>query len=241
MISTRDKLFFENEGYLVVKNLIAKEDVQYYDALYNSFLNNTIDASKYRTDLSGGDTTEKEKITQIMVPSIVYPQLLEKPIHIRTLQIAKYLLGDDIALDFDMLINKAPHTNTITPWHQDAAYWIDMPDKRAVSCWVAIDESTKANGCMWYTPKSHLQPTLKHKQTGNKGALKCDGSEHNSIYAELKPGSCVFHHGNTLHYSRGNSTSSNRRALITNFRSDKMIDLERSKGYNHTGERKEKS
>ena len=31
---------------------------------------------------------------------------------------------------------KAPHTDTITPWHQDQSYWLDMPDKRAVSCWV---------------------------------------------------------------------------------------------------------
>ena len=241
MLSAKDKLFFENEGYLVVKNLITKEEVQYYDTLYNLFLTNSINVSKYRTDLSGDDSTEKEKITQIMVPSKVHPQLLQKSIHIRTLQIAKSLLGEDIALDFDMLINKAPHTNTITPWHQDTAYWIDMPDKRAVSCWVAIDKSTKENGCMWYTPKSHLQLTLKHTQTGNKGALKCDGSEGNSIYAELEPGSCVFHHGNTLHYSRGNSTDSNRRALITNFRPEKMIALERLKGHDHTGERKEKS
>jgi ectoine hydroxylase-related dioxygenase (phytanoyl-CoA dioxygenase family) len=241
MLSAKDKLFFENEGYLVVQNLITKQEVQYYDTLYNSFLNNSIDASKYRTDLSGGNTSKKEKITQIMVPSKVHPELLKKSIHIKSLQIAKFLLGNDIALDFDMLINKTPQTNTITPWHQDAAYWIDMPDKRAVSCWVAIDKSTKANGCMWYTPKSHLEPTLKHKQIGNKGALKCDGSEQSSIHAELEPGSCVFHHGNTLHYSRGNSTGSNRRALITNFRPDKMIALERLMGYDHTGERKEKT
>jgi phytanoyl-CoA hydroxylase len=241
MISIEDKYFFESEGYLVVKNLINKEDVKFYDTLYTSFLDNTINASKYRSDLSGLDNNSKESITQIMVPSKVFPELLKRPIHMKSLQIAKELLGKDIALDFDMLINKAPHTNTITPWHQDAAYWIDMPDKRAVSCWTAIDYSYKENGCMWYTPKSHLKQTLKHVQTGNKGALQCDGSEQNSIYIELEPGSCVFHHGNTLHYSRGNSTKNNRRALITNFRPKDMIVLERSKGYDHTGERREKS
>jgi len=240
MISIEDKHFFESEGYLVVKNLITKEDVKFYDTLYTSFLDNTIDASKYRSDLSGLDNNSKESITQIMVPSKVFPELLKRPIHMKSLQIAKELLGKDIALDFDMLINKAPYTNTITPWHQDAAYWIDMPDKRAVSCWTAIDYSYKENGCMWYTPKSHLKQTLKHIQTGNKGALQCDGSEQNSIYIELEPGSCVFHHGNTLHYSRGNSTKNNRRALITNFRPKDMIVLERSKGYDHTGERREK-
>lgn len=241
MISKTQIEFFKTEGYLIVKNLISKEEIAYYDRIYNSFLDNKINASKYRSDLSGNEGGSKEKITQIMVPSKVFPELLEKSIHLKTPRIAKLLLGDDIALDFDMLINKAPHSKTITPWHQDAAYWINMPDKRAVSCWVAIDRATKDNGCMWYTPRSHLSKTLEHTQTGNKGALKCDGSEDNSVFVELEPGSCVFHHGNTLHYSRGNTTRHNRRAIITNFRPTGMIELERSKGYDHTGERKTKS
>lgn len=236
IVSEEQRLFFNEEGYLVVEDLITKEEVRYYSDLYDSFLNNTIDASRYRSDLSGSDD-KKEKITQIMVPSKLVPELLQKPIHQRSLQVAKELMGDDIELDFDMMINKAPRTNTITPWHQDAAYWIDMPDKRAASCWVAIDHAYKENGCMWYTPKSHLFPILSHEQTGNKGALKCEGNEENSVFIELQPGSCVFHQGGTLHYSRGNSTDDNRRALITNFRPKAMIRLERGQGVDHTGER----
>ena len=237
MISPAQIDFFKTEGYLVIENLISSDEVAYYERIYTSFLNNSIDASKYRSDLSGNEDTSKEKITQIMVPSKVFPELLQNPIHSRTLQIAKALLGDDLELDFDMLINKAPHTNTMTPWHQDAAYWIDMTDKRALSCWVAIDKATKDNGCMWYTPKSHLEQTLKHDQTGDKGALECHGREERVGCIPREPGACGIHHGNTLHYSRGNSTNTNRRALITNFRPKAMIALERSKGYDHTGER----
>lgn len=241
LISEEEKIFFQENGYLAVKDILSKDEVSYYDKLYNMFLDNSIDASKYRSDLSGNSEVSKEKITQIMVPSKVFPELLSKSLHTKTLVIAKELLGEDMALDFDMLINKAPNTNTITPWHQDAAYWIDMPDKRALSFWVAIDNAFKENGCMWYTPKSHLKEILPHVQTGNKGALKCEGSESNSVYVELSPGSCAIHHGGTLHYSRGNSTDLERRAFITNYRPQKMIELERSQGYDHTGERKVKS
>ncbi len=240
VISEEQKSFFKTEGYLVVKNLLTPKEVVYYSDLYDSFLDNSIDASKYRSDLSGGQD-KKEKITQIMVPSKLVPELLQQPIHANTLQIAKTLMGEDIELDFDMLINKASNTNTITPWHQDAAYWIDMPDKRAASCWVAIDHAYKENGCMWYTPKSHLSPLLAHSQTGNKGALQCKGSEENSVFIELQPGSCVFHQGGTLHYSRGNATNDHRRALITNFRPKAMIALERESGVDHTGDREVKT
>ena len=237
-LTTSQKAFFAEEGYLVINNLLGPEEVKYYAKVYEDFLDNRINASKYRSDLSGSEKSSTEKITQIMVPSKVWPELLEKPIHTRTTNIAKQLLGDDMALDFDMLINKAPLTDTKTPWHQDAAYWIDLPDKRAVSCWVAIDKAFKENGCMWYVPKSHLLPLQPHKQTGNKGALQCEGSELDAVCIELDPGSCVLHQGGTLHYSRGNTTNSHRKALITNYRPAAMIALERSQGVDHTGERK---
>lgn len=239
-ISEKEKTFFQENGYLVINDLLSEDEVSYYDKIYNMFLNNTFDVKKYRSDLSGSNET-KEKITQIMVPSKMYPDLLTKPLHKKTHQIAQALLGEDMSFDFDMLINKSPNTNTITPWHQDAAYWIDMPDKRALSFWVAIDRAFLENGCMWYTPKSHLSEILPHVQVGSKGALKCEGSEENSVYVELEPGSCAIHHGGTLHYSRGNSTNFERRAYITNYRPLKMIELERSKGYDHTGERNVKS
>ncbi|MCG8306803.1 MAG: phytanoyl-CoA dioxygenase family protein [Cytophagales bacterium] len=232
--------FFKDQGYLTIENLIPAAEVEYYSEIYNSFLDNTIDSSGLRSDLSGDPEAGHEKITQIMVPGRLFPELLNKPIHEKTLRIAKELLGEDMQLDFDMLINKAPGTHTETPWHQDEAYWPDLPDKRAVSCWVAIDRALLENGCMWYTPGSHKGEVLPHTQIGNKGALQCRGSEEGSVYVELNPGSCVFHHGRTLHYSRGNTSKFHRRALITNFRPGLMIELERSMGYDHTGERKVK-
>ena len=240
-LSTEQIAFFKEEGYLVVNNLLTPEEIGYYSEVYKRFLDNSLDASRYRSDLSGSDTTKTENITQIMVPSKVLPSLLDQPLHKKTLKLAKILFGEDMSLDFDMLINKAPNTNTITPWHQDAAYWIDLPDKRAVSCWVAIDRALIDNGCMWYVPKSHLQPLLPHIQTGNKGALKCEGREENAVCVELEPGSCVLHQGGTLHYSRGNSTSQHRKAFITNYRPAEMIALERAKGVDHTGEREIKT
>lgn len=233
--------FFEQQGYLVIENLLKSEELDYYHSVYDSFLNGQIDSSGFRSDLSGSRDNNRELITQIMVPGRIFPELLERPIHVRSLQIAKELLGSDMELDFDMLINKAPETATETPWHQDAAYWLEMPDQRALSCWTAIDQATLDNGCMWYTPKSHLGGILPHSQIGDGGALTCEGSESGSVYVELNPGSCVLHHGRTLHYSRGNSTSSNRRALITNFRPGKMIDFERERGYDHTGQRSARS
>lgn len=228
--------FFNRNGYLVVPDIINSTDVERYKDIYNRFLDGTIATGNNRSDLGDGLGTSKttENITQIMWPSDFAPELLTMKYHLRTAAIAKEVYGEDMDMDFDMLINKAPFTDTATPWHQDAAYWIKMPDKRSLSCWLALDNATVENGCMWYVPGSHLQPLRGHRSAGKaSGALTCEGSEDEGVFVELKPGSCVLHHGGTLHYSRGNSTDSMRRAFITNFRPVDMIALERQQGFDH--------
>ena len=241
MITPKQIKFFESEGFLALDNILNNQDIEFYSKTYNAFINDEFDTSDLRSDLSGSEDQASELITQIMLPSRVYPDLLDYPMHKTSLAIAQNLLGNDMILDFDMLINKAPFTNQPTPWHQDAAYWIDMPDKRALSIWFAIDEATLENGCMWYTPKSHKFPLRDHYQPVGKGALQCQGTEEESTAVPLKSGSCSIHHGHTLHFSRGNSTSKNRRAFILNFRPQKMVELEREQGMDHSGIREVKT
>ncbi|WKN43492.1 phytanoyl-CoA dioxygenase family protein [Tunicatimonas pelagia] len=121
MITPEQRQFFEENGYLKISNLLTDEEVIYYQNLYEDFLSNRIDASRYRSDLGGhtndNTSTATERITQIIVPSRVLPDLLSKALHLKTDALAKQLMGDDMALDFDMLIDKAPFSNTPTPWH----------------------------------------------------------------------------------------------------------------------------
>ena len=49
----------------------------------------------------------------------------------------------------------------------------------------------------------------------------------------LRPGSAGLHAGLCLHYSRGNSTDTMRRAYIMNFRPAKMIEAMRAQGFDH--------
>ena len=79
-----------------------------------------------------------------------------------------------------------------------------------------------------------MLPLRKHRWHGKSGgALECDGNEAECVCVPLKPGSCTFHSGGVVHYSRGNSTAGHRRALIINFRPEAMIRLEREQGFDH--------
>lgn len=234
-----DKSFFSTNGYLVTNSLLNGQELLDLINVYELFLTDKINVGNARSDLSGltDPFQKKEKITQIMRPSYFYPPLSTCKVYTNALQMVQILLGEDMALDFDMLIDKSPNTNTPTPWHQDEAYWIDMEDKRAATCWIALDDVFKENGCMWFVPGSHQQEVRKHVQTGMKGALQCEASEAEATPVALSAGDATFHDGRTIHYSRGNSTPLRRRALILNFRPDKMIAFERENGFTHLGER----
>src|SRR5690606_17531754 len=148
---------FDKNGYIKIEALLSSKEVDTLRTIYDELLQDKENTAHLRSDLAGaGAATDKkvERITQIMRPSSVNPDLLAYMAYKIALQWAKDLLGNDMELDFDMMINKAPYTDTPTPWHQDAAYWIDMPDKRAASCWIALDKVFEENGCMWFIPKS---------------------------------------------------------------------------------------
>lgn len=230
---------FHQDGYALTGELLSPAEVDQYRAIYDRSLSGGIDCGDKRSDLGAGSarsTDAAENITQIMWPSALHPQLLELPLHERALAVARELIGNDAVLDFDMLIDKAPHTGVSTPWHQDAAYWVGLPDTRAVSIWVALDESTLDNGCMWYVRGSHETPLRAHWPAGTgRGAIECECSEDEpgATPVPLAPGHAAAHAGGTLHYSRGNTTDGHRRAYILNYRPAEMVRMEREQGMDH--------
>lgn len=179
-------------------------------------------------------TESAENITQIMWPTLYVGDLADGPVHQRCLLIARTVFGPDMTHDFDMMIAKPPHTDAKTPWHCDESYWLDMPDKRALSCWVAMDNTRLENGCMWFAAGSHLQPMRPHQPAApGVHVLQCEASEEEGAPQPITAGWATCHGGRTLHYSRGNSTDGYRRGFIVNFRPAPMVQYERERNYDH--------
>ena len=231
------KEIFLNVGFAKSSQFIDIEEVEEIKSIYDQILDDHERSAHLRSDLSGKGDIGEEKITQIMCPSNISDALKISKTYKKALSHAQDLLGEDMSLDFDMLINKRPYTNTPTPLHQDAAYWIKMPDKRSVSYWIAIDQALRENGCMWFIPRKEFKIEA-HMASIAGGALSCEISKENAVCIPLEPGGATFHDGFTPHFSEGNTTESDRRALILNFRPIAMIELERSMGVDHQGERK---
>jgi phytanoyl-CoA hydroxylase len=236
---------FNKQGFLVFDDLILDHEIEELRRIYDDFLNGKYDLDGYRSDLTGDTSADKkvEKITQIMRPSLILPHLASHAVYHRVLSISKILLGPDMAVDFDMMISKAPMTDAETPWHQDAAYWPKVADLRASSFWIALDDVDAENGCMRYVFGSNNEPLRNHQQPASGGALQCIVTEEDDLHlGNVKAGSAIAHHGFTIHGALGNkSTDRHRRAWIINLRPQSMIDAMRSQGYDHLGKREQRS
>lgn len=76
-------------------------------------------------------------------------------------QLIESLLGEPATLFQDMAMIKPPQGRE-KPWHQDHAYFRYAIDTRIVAAWVALDEVTTQNGCMYLLPGQHTSGPQPH-------------------------------------------------------------------------------
>jgi ectoine hydroxylase-related dioxygenase (phytanoyl-CoA dioxygenase family) len=135
---------------------------------------------------------------------------------------ASQLLGGPVRFWHDQLFCKPARQGGVVAWHQDYSYWTRTRPMAHLSCWIGLDDSTAANGCVHYVPRSHRWDLLPI--TGLAGDMNAIQSvlteeqrrEFKPVAIELKKGECSFHHPLMVHGSYDNKTESPRRATVIN-------------------------
>ena len=120
-----------------------------------------------------------------------------------------------------MLFVKAPGKQG-QAWHQDERY-IPTRDRSLIGAWIAIDDATVDNGCLWVIPGSqrngYLFPTKPHGEPDEyDSADMAHGFDLKAaVPVEVKAGSVVFFNGYLLHKSLKNRSQIYRRALVSHY------------------------
>ena len=79
-------------------------------------------------------------------------------------QLVQDLGWQDAVLPQSMYIFKQPRTGGAVYSHQDSTFLFTTPQQTCLGLWLALDEATLANGCLWVRPKSHHEPVRRHYQ-----------------------------------------------------------------------------
>ena len=107
-------------------------------------------------------------------------------------------------------------------WHQDEIY-IPTRDRSLIGAWIALDEATIENGCLWVIPGSHktgyLYPQHSHDNNDefDYGQESFGFDDSDEIPVEVQSGSVVFFNGHLLHRSRKNRSNIYRRVLVNHY------------------------
>jgi phytanoyl-CoA hydroxylase len=126
-------------------------------------------------------------------------------------------ITDPIVLQ-SMFIFKSAGTGGPVPPHQDATFLYTDPVS-VHGFWIALDDATRDNGCMWAMPGSHTRPVDvrfvadEHKKlsfTECFDALAWD--ETVAVPLEAKKGSLIIFSGKLVHKSHPNRSSTDRNA-----------------------------
>ncbi len=119
-----------------------------------------------------------------------------------------------------MYILKPPRVGGEVRWHQDASYLISEP-AAVIGIWVAIDEATRDNGCLWVQPggqRSPLREIFARQSPEERCRLRQLSAEPwPSLDAaealEVAAGTVVVFHDHLPHYSSHNHSSRSRQAF----------------------------
>ena len=147
------------------------------------------------------------------------PQLMEFLMDEHVLDVVETIIGPDFGLFSSHFISKEPGIGRATPWHEDSGYWNGRFENFTgiVTIWLAIDPSSRENGCMRVIPGSH-------KMGGNSDYSPVDNPEENifgteikngfdeedAVYFTLKPNHFSMHDSRIIHGAEANTSATRR-------------------------------
>lgn len=190
-----ERLAFADEASDVVRGPKNPEDKEYYDSVFTQ-----------RVNLWQTDATMKALLFQPDLSRFV-GELAEV---------------SGLRIWHDQALIKEPYGNP-TAFHLDVPYWsFKSPD--AITIWIALDDATVENGCLYYVPGSHKARKFDNVSIGkNLGALfdvYPEWRDLQPVPCPVSAGGAVLHNGLTFHGAGANMTPGRRRAITCAYMPD---------------------
>lgn len=214
---------YRENGYLVIEQFLTANELQTWrevteDAVAERLTNN----SGYNNQ-ADPDAFYARVFTQCVKLADTHAGMRDLILSPRLGEMAARLAGvDGIRVWHDQALYKPAFGNP-TGWHLDNPYW-SFSSRDAISIWIALDDATLGNGCMWYVPGSHLTATYDNvgigQNIGDLFKVYPAWREIDPVACPCTAGSAVFHNGLVAHGAGANMTNRPRRAMTCAYMPD---------------------
>jgi ectoine hydroxylase-related dioxygenase (phytanoyl-CoA dioxygenase family) len=141
----------------------------------------------------------------------------ELSIHPCVLDAVEDLLGPDLLIWATELFSKHPYDPTVSiNWHRDRPY-MGLTSGTSTTAWIALSDSTPANGCMSVVPRSAETPTAGQFATARAEPLTGPAGERDRLEVVLRAGQMSLHDPDILHGSGPNQSGEKRVGFVLRF------------------------
>jgi len=131
------------------------------------------------------------------------------------------ILGAGVSVYFSQIFFKPPEGGGPKPAHQDNFYFGPTDLEGIVTAWIALDDATLENGCLYFGDGTNLGPVYGHfAPEGEPFNLQLPTAildKQPMTPAPVRKGGVSFHHGNTFHQSGPNHSTKWRRACALHY------------------------
>jgi ectoine hydroxylase-related dioxygenase (phytanoyl-CoA dioxygenase family) len=229
MISDGLKTEFDRDGYIALPGLLSGSEVDALCAEATAIATGERGEVLGAEELAGRGEAALAKVLAIHFPHKASPLMRGTLFHPRIVEVLEALVGPDVKAMQSMLFVK----NAGKPgqaWHQDEHY-IPTRDRSLIGVWIALDDATIDNGCLWMHPGSHrhgiIWPTRAHgdpRFDNGEEAHAFPYEREGGVPVEIGRGGVAFFNGYTLHRSLDNKRASGyRRALVNHYMSARSM------------------
>jgi hypothetical protein len=193
---------YKSEGYIIPADPVFPQ--QKFEALKNHF------------EEKLARLPDEVRPENMDVPHFTDPKLFEWLFADEVLDLVEPILGPNIALFSSHFICKPRGNGKRVPWHEDSYYWKGMMHPHEVcTVWLAIDPSTRENGCMKVIPRalqgfSEYDPVDESKNVFPTEIKKHMVDESRQVYIELQQGQASLHDSRLMHGSDPNTSTLRR-------------------------------
>jgi ectoine hydroxylase-related dioxygenase (phytanoyl-CoA dioxygenase family) len=138
----------------------------------------------------------------------------------RLVSLVEGAIGKGVSVYFSQIFFKPPEGGGPKPAHQDNFYFGPRDPEALVTAWIAFDDATVENGCMFFGEGTHLKPVIPHvARAGEPFNLQIPAAAATGAMtpAPVPKGGVSFHHGGVLHQSGPNHSRHWRRACALHY------------------------
>jgi ectoine hydroxylase-related dioxygenase (phytanoyl-CoA dioxygenase family) len=225
---------YERDGFVIRRSVFDEDDLDELRTAAEEVITQIVAHRQGRRMPAGTYTFELARMSETIIKwegdtdvvhgiepfAHLHPTFVKYGEDPRFTALAKDIIGlEELSVFTEKLNYKRAHQGGRVALHQDHPYWVDSADDidHMVTIMLLLDDSDESNGCLEVVPGSHKWGVQEGRHVDDFGKFEMDDEVFD--LSQLRPvplaaGDFVAFGADLVHWSRPNTSDTDRRALL---------------------------